>query len=80
MHCRCDFFRSWSLLALILASAVLTARATQLASSLCGTVVTESDAQQAAQAPTTEGHWTGAPERLRAVGSGALERRYQTGP
>ena len=33
MHCRCDFFRSWPL-ALILASAALTARATQLASAL----------------------------------------------
>jgi hypothetical protein len=49
MHCRCDFFRSWSL-ALTLASAALAARATQLASALCGTVVAESDAQQAAQA------------------------------
>jgi hypothetical protein len=77
MHCRCDFFRSWSLLALTLASAALTARAAQLASSLSGTAVAESDAQQV---PTTEGHWTGAPERLRAVGGGVLEYRYQAGP
>jgi hypothetical protein len=49
MHCRFDIFRSWPLWALILASAAPTVRAAQLVSSLYGTVVADSNAQQAAQ-------------------------------
>jgi hypothetical protein len=49
MHRRCDFFRFWPLLALILAGAAPTVRATQALSSLYGTVVADSNAQQAAQ-------------------------------
>lgn len=49
MHCSCDFFRIWPLLALSLAGALPGAHAAQLVTSLYGAVVAASDAQQAAQ-------------------------------
>lgn len=49
MQWSCDFFRFWPLLALSLASAVPTAHAAQLATSLYGAVVAATDGQQAAQ-------------------------------
>lgn len=49
MHRRYDFFRSWPLWALILASAAPIAHAAQLLPSLYGSIVAHSNAQQAAQ-------------------------------
>jgi hypothetical protein len=49
MHRRCDFFRFWPLLALVLASAASTAYAAPLEPSLYGTVVADSDPQRASQ-------------------------------
>ena len=49
MHCSCDFFRFWPLLALSLVSAAPAAHAAQLATSLYGAVAAASDGQLAAQ-------------------------------
>lgn len=49
MHCSCDFFRFWPLLALSLVSTAPSVHAAQPVTSLYGAVVAATDGQQAAQ-------------------------------